>query len=81
MKDKINIDKVNSLLSEKNKTATELAIYLDARLPNISNALNNKRAMPMNYIFEIAKFFKVEAKSLTIENNTKTTQLHANTKG
>jgi len=71
MKQKINTLKVKDLLLKQDKTATELANYLHIPLPSISLALNGDRGISMDYVFAIAKFFKVKAISLTVSNDTK----------
>ncbi len=68
MKRKININKINELLLEQNKSKKELANTIDYPESNLCSALNQKqnRTLPMDYLIDIASFFNVEPKALTI---------------
>jgi len=71
---KININKINQLLDSNDSKRTELSKYISMKKSSLSDALNGKRPFPMSYVFEVADFFKVEPKELTIcisENITK----------
>jgi len=67
----INTEKIKNLLQSKGLKNIDLASYLQLPPSSVSTALNGKRGLSMNYIFDLAEFFEVDAKSLTIENDTK----------
>lgn len=71
---KIDINTINQLLDDRNITKSKLSLGIELPLPNLSMALNGKRPLSMNYVFDIANFFNVDAESLTKsylqDNNT-----------
>ncbi len=75
MKRKININKINLLLKNNKKTKKELAIFIQCPESNLCAGLSksSKRTLSMDYIIEIAKFFGVEPKDLTVPTNTDNT--------
>ena len=77
----IDTQKVKHLLQSHNKKNKELAEYLGIPAPGVSDALNGKRPLSMNYVFELGSFFDVEPKSLTYEHCTKQPTKHATAKG
>jgi len=74
MKRKINIEKVKKLLKKSGKTQKEFASLVNMSEPVVSASFNGSRALPFDYVFEIASFFKVEPLSITIKNDTKNQQ-------
>lgn len=66
MKRKIDINKINHLLEQSRNTQKELAEFISYPTTNLASALNNNRALPMDYILSIADFFQVNPKDLTI---------------
>ena len=77
----IDTQKVKNLLQSHNKKNKELAEYLGIPASGVSDALNGKRPLSMNYVFELGSFFKIEPESLTYENCTKQPAQHATAKG
>lgn len=67
MKRIINKKKVRELLDKNNKSQKSLAVFIGYSETNLSESLKeeNKRTIPMGYVFEIAKFFKVTPFSIT----------------
>ncbi|MCD6433750.1 MAG: helix-turn-helix transcriptional regulator [Sulfurimonas sp.] len=78
--DKINTKKVKDLIKENGLKNVSLANHLGISPSGLSDSLNGKRPLSMNYIFDLANFFNVDAKSLTIENDTSKPTCQANTK-
>lgn len=75
--DKLNIEKINTLLLKQNKSQKQFSIHIGLKESSLSQALNGKRPFPFAYIFKIAKFFNLEnpydlVESITTkENNNK----------
>lgn len=67
MKRKIDINKINLLLEERNKTHKQLAEFIKYPVTNLSLALSKKfnRNIPMDYLLSISEFFKVKPKDIT----------------
>ncbi len=63
---KIDITKINELLALNNIKQLELSKHILINESALSSALNGKRPFPMSYIFEVAEFFKLNPKDLTI---------------
>lgn len=63
---KIDIKKINDLLVSNNIKQLELSKYILIKESALSSALNGKRPFPMSYIFEVADFFKLNPKDLTV---------------
>ncbi len=63
---KIDIKKINDLLVSNNIKQLELSKHILIKESALSSALNGKRPFPMSYIFEVADFFKLNPKDLTI---------------
>ena len=74
----IDTKKVKDLLKKHNKTQRALSTFLGIPPSGLNESLNKTRPLSMNYVFDIAEFFDVEAKSLTVENDTKTTKTKSN---
>ena len=68
MKRKININKINELLLEQNKSKKEFANTIDYPESNLCSALKKKqnRTLPMDYLIDVALFFNVEPIAITI---------------
>ena len=68
MKRKIDINKINDLLEKSESTPKQLAEFIDYPITNLTLALGKKhnRTLPMDYIFEVADFFKLNPKALTM---------------
>lgn len=68
MKRKININKINELLLEQNKSKKEFANTIDYPESNLCSALKkkNNRMIPMDYLIDIALFFNIEPIAITI---------------
>lgn len=75
----INTKKVKDLLIKNNITQRTLSSYLGISPSGLSESLSKERPLSMNYIFDIASFFDVDAISLTIENDTKSNTIESNT--
>ena len=74
---KIDITKINELLALNNIKQLELSKHILINESALSSALNGKRPFPMSYIFEVAEFFKLNPKDLTIcINESITSQQH-----
>lgn len=67
----VNTRKVKKLLEQNGIKQIALAEHLGLPASGLSDSLNGKRPLSMNHVFDLADFFKVDAKSLTIDNNTK----------
>ncbi|WP_418187304.1 helix-turn-helix domain-containing protein [Aliarcobacter lanthieri] len=67
MKRKIDINKINRLLDESNKTPKQLAEFINYPVTNLSLALNKKfnRTIPMDYLLGISDFFRIKPKDIT----------------
>ena len=76
---KINTKKVKELLIQKNIKQIVLANFLELSASSLSDSLKEKRPLSMNYIFDLAVFFSVDAKSLTLKNDTANQQCKAST--
>ena len=63
---KIDIKKINDLLVSNNIKQLELSKHILIKESALSSALNGKRPFPMSYIFEVADFFDVEPRNITI---------------
>lgn len=63
---KIDIKKINDLLVSNNIKQLELSKHILIKESALSSALNGKRPFPMSYIFEVADFFKLNPKDLTL---------------
>jgi len=77
--EKINIQKLQSLLEQKGDTQVEFASAIDAKPSLISAAFHGNRDIPMRKILKIAKYFSVSPFELVIENDTKQTHQESNT--
>lgn len=66
---KIDIKKINDLLVSNNIKQLELSKHILIKESALSSALNGKRPFPMSYVFEVADFFKLNPKDLTISVN------------
>ena len=77
----IDTQKVKQLLQSHNKKNKELAEYLGIPSSGVSDALNGKRPLSMNYVFDLSAFFEVDPRSLTYEHCTKQPTQHATAKG
>lgn len=74
---KIDIKKINDLLVSNNIKQLELSKHILIKESALSSALNGKRPFPMSYVFEVADFFKLNPKDLTISvNESITSQQH-----
>jgi hypothetical protein len=68
MKRKIDIKKINSLLEINKKTKKQLAIAINYPESNLCAGLseNSKRTLSMDYLIDIANFFDVEPRNITV---------------
>jgi len=67
----VNTKKVKKLLEQNGTKQIALAEFLGLPASGLSDSLNGKRPLSMNHIFDLADFFQVDAKSLTVDNDTK----------
>jgi len=68
---KINTKKIEELLNKKGTSQKHFAETIGIKEPNVSRAFKGRGDISMNYVFDIANYFKVNPLSLTIENDTK----------
>lgn len=68
MKRKIDIKKINSLLEINKKTKKQLATAINYPESNLCAGLseNSKRTLSMDYLIDIANFFDVEPRNITV---------------
>ena len=67
----INTQRIKELLEKKGTTQKHLSQEIGVKEANISRAIKGNGGISMNYVFDIANYFKVAPLSLTIDNNTK----------
>ena len=77
----INTEKIKELLQKKGTTQKHFSQTVGVKEANISRALKGNGSISMNYVFDIANYFKVSPLSLTIDNNTKQSNTTATQQG
>jgi transcriptional regulator with XRE-family HTH domain len=63
---KVQLNRIKSVLAEKNKSSKELATYLDKTESTVSRWCTNEVQPSVETLYEISKFLKVDIRELLV---------------
>ncbi|HEY1062608.1 MAG TPA: helix-turn-helix transcriptional regulator [Daejeonella sp.] len=63
---KVNLNRVKSVLAEKNKSSKDLAAHLDKTESTVSRWCTNEVQPSIETLYEISKFLKVDIRELLV---------------
>lgn len=63
---KLQLNRIKSVLAEKNKSSKELANYLDKTESTVSRWCTNEVQPSVETLYEISKFLKVDIRELLV---------------
>ena len=63
---KLQLNRIKSVLAEKNKSSKELATYLDKTESTVSRWCTNEVQPSVETLYEISKFLKVDIRELLV---------------
>ncbi|HEY1045380.1 MAG TPA: helix-turn-helix transcriptional regulator [Bacteroidia bacterium] len=66
MVSKVNLNRIKSVLAEKNKSSKELASHLDKTESTVSRWCTNEVQPTIETLYEISKFLKVDIRELLV---------------
>ncbi|WPO82253.1 helix-turn-helix transcriptional regulator [Chryseobacterium sp. JJR-5R] len=66
---KINLNRIKSVLAEKNKTSKDLASHLGKTESTISRWCTNEVQPSVETLYEISKFLKVDIRELLVSTS------------
>jgi putative transcriptional regulator len=63
---KINLNRLKSVLAEKNKTSKELAIYIEKTEATVSRWCTNEVQPSIETLYDISKWLKMDIRELLV---------------
>lgn len=63
---KLNLNRIKSVLAEKNKSSKDLAAHLDKTESTVSRWCTNEVQPSIETLYEISKFLKVDIRELLV---------------
>lgn len=66
---KLNLNRIKSVLAEKNKSSKDLANYMGKTESTVSRWCTNEVQPSIETLYEISKFLKVDIRELLVSTN------------